>query len=225
MAKLTLTFKGKPIRAYQFEAGDCVRIGRNDENEIHIDSLAVAPVHAEIEFGNEFSTIRQKESESALHVNNTKTSEHELCHGDQISIGKHILYFTEDSTLLAAPPQPVDQQSTENDHRKRLDDQLKQSSQSAEGQLQIMNGKNIGRVILLKRGLTRLGKPETGVAVIAKRKDGFYIASLNGDAQIKLNDQKIADKSIKLNEGDMLEIDRIEMQFFVSQLTPELEDI
>ena len=225
MAKLTLTFKGKPIRAYQFEAGDCACIGRNDENEIHIDSLAVAPVHAEIQFGDECSTISQKESEFALHVNNTQTNKHELRHGDQISIGKHILYFTEDSTLLEAPSRQNHRESVESNHSTLLDDELRQSSQSAEGQLQIMNGKNIGRVILLKRGLTRLGKPETGVAVIAKRKDGFYIASLKADAQIKLNQQQIDDKSVKLCEGDTLEIDRIEMQFFVSQLAPELEDI
>lgn len=224
MAKLTLTFKGKPIRAYQFEAGDRVSIGRNDENEIHIDSLAVAPVHAEIQFSEAHSTIRQKENEFLLHVNNTQISKHQLQHGDQISIGKHLLYFTEDSTFLEAPSQKNYQVLVESDHSKLLDDAINHSSQPVDGQLQVLNGKNIGRVISLKRGLTKLGKPETGVAVIAKRKDGFYIASLDADAQIKLNGQRIGEKSFKLNKGDMVEIDQIELQFFVSQLAPQLED-
>ncbi|MCI0734208.1 MAG: FHA domain-containing protein [Methylococcaceae bacterium] len=220
MAKLTLTFKGKPIRAYQFEAGDCVSIGRNDENDIRIDSLAVAPIHAEILFGDQGSIITQKENDFPLQVNNTQTARHELQHGDQISIGKHVLYFMDETTLLETPSA---RDSLETDLR-LLDDELKQSSQTVDGQLQILNGRNIGRVLLLKRGLTRLGKPETGVAVIAKRKDGFYIAALDGGAQIKLNGKTVHDKSIKLNQGDRVEIDRTEMLFFVNQLSPQLEE-
>lgn len=213
MAKLTLTFKGKPIRAYQFEAGDCISIGRNDENDIQIDSLAVAPVHAEIKFAEGRSVISQKQNDFPLQVNNTLTACHELQHGDQISVGKHVLYFTEETILLEMP---ATRGSSAVD-LKILDEELKQSSQAVEAQLQILNGRNIGRVVSLKGGLTRLGKPETGVAVIAKRKDGFYIASLDAGVQIKLNGQAVRDKSIKLNQGDLLEIDRTEMQFFVNE--------
>ncbi|MGH8549328.1 MAG: FHA domain-containing protein [Methylococcales bacterium] len=223
MAKLTLTFKGKPIRAYQFDAGDCISIGRNDENQIQIDSLAIAPTHAVINFGDGQSIISQQQNDFPLQVNNTQTTRHELQHGDQISIGKHVLYFTEETTLLEMPSARGYRNSDETDH-KLLDDELKQASQTAEGQLQILNGRNIGRVISLKGGLTRLGKPETGVAVIAKRKDGFYIASLDSGAQIKLNGQSVHDKSIQLKQGDLLEIDRTEMQFFVHEFCPQFED-
>jgi pSer/pThr/pTyr-binding forkhead associated (FHA) protein len=224
MAKLTLTFKGKPIRAYQFDAGESASIGRNDENQIQIDSLAVAPIHAVIQVRDGQSIISQEHGDFPLQVNNTQTARHELQHGDQISIGKHVLYFTEETTVLDIPSPRSDRDFDGADH-KLLDEEIKQSSQSVDGQLQILNGRNIGRVISLKAGMTRLGKPETGVAVIAKRKDGFYIASLDGGAQIKLNGQAVHDRCSKLNQGDLLEIDRTEMQFFVQEFSPQFEDI
>ncbi len=213
MAKLTLTFNGKPIRAYQFEAGDLISIGRSDENEIQIDSLAVGPVHAEIEIGDKESVVNSKQTDFPVQVNNAQITRHKLQHGDQISIGKHILYFTEDTAVLETPFSHSSVSPGETEYQ-LLNDELKQSSPSIDGQLQILNGRNIGRVVSLKGGLTRLGKPETGVAVIARRKDGFYIASLDGAGQIKLNNQPIPDKSIKLTPGDLLEIDGTEMQFF-----------
>ncbi|MGR9107015.1 MAG: FHA domain-containing protein [Gammaproteobacteria bacterium] len=222
MAKLTLTFKGKPIRSFQFEGGERVRIGRNHDNEIQIDSLAVAPVHAEIKFGSSRSVISQKQLDFPLLVNNAQTSRHELQHGDQIAIGKHVLYFTEDSTLLEAPS-PLGSWSPEDNDLKLLNEELRHFTQSSDAQLQILNGRNIGRMVSLKAGLTRLGKSETGVAVIAKRKDGFFVAALDGKSQIRLNGQPVLDKSIKLNHGDLLEIDRTEMQFFANEMSPEPE--
>jgi FHA domain len=213
MAKLTLTFNGKPIRAYQFEAGDSISIGRSDENEIQIDSLAVGPVHAEIKIGDGESIINSHQTDFPVQVNNLKITQHTLQHGDQISIGKHILYFTEDTTVLETSVGHSTGSRGDVEYQ-LLNEELKQSAPSIDGQLQILNGRNIGRLVALKGGLTRLGKPETGVAVIAKRKDGFYIASLDGAGQIRLNSEPIQDKSVKLTPGDLLEIDRTEMQFF-----------
>ncbi len=218
MAKLTLTFKGRPIQAFQFDIGDKVSIGRNRDNGIPIDSLAVAPIHAEIDFSQEFSTISQKSSDFPLLVNNSTTTEQRLNHGDQISIGKHILYFTEDATLVNHSAVSADTDE-DVDEFAFLDQELKQPTTSLEAQLQILNGKNIGRIINLKKGLTRLGKPDTGVAVIAKRKDGFYLSALDGTPMIKINDTLINEKSVKLSQGDMLDIEKTSMQFFATPLS------
>ncbi len=215
MAKITLTFKGKPIRAYHFEAGSKVFVGRNDSNGIIIDSLAVAPVHAEIEFGNDESKIASRSTEFPLEVNNVKVQDQTLKNGDKISVGKHLLFFAEDSTLLETAPAPQVQH-----FQKDLDSlnlEIKQNIQATEAQLQIMSGKNIGRVISLKGGLNRLGKSGSGVAVVVKRKDGYYTSALEGDPRIKINGSLINDKSVKLEDGDLLEIEKTEMQFFICE--------
>jgi len=215
MAKITLTFKGKPIRAYHYEAGNTVFVGRNDSNGIIIDSLAVAPVHAEIQFGNDETKIASRSTEFPLAVNNVKIQDQALKNGDKISVGKHLLFFSEDSILLEAAPAPQPQK-----FQKDLDFlnlEIKQNIQATEAQLQIMSGKNIGRVISLKGGLNRLGKPGSGVAVVVKREDGYYTSALEGEPEIKVNDTLIKDKSVKLEDGDLLEIEKTGMQFFVCE--------
>lgn len=51
MAKFTVYFKDKPIHSGIYEAG-VVHIGRDDSNELIVDSLAVAPIHAVVVIKN-----------------------------------------------------------------------------------------------------------------------------------------------------------------------------
>ena len=213
MAKITLTFKGKPIRAYHFESGNTAFVGRNDSNGIIIDSLAVAPVHAEIVFDEKESTITSRSNEFPLEINNNKVQQQVLKHGDRISVGKHVLHFTEDSTLIENPI-PAQVRNFEQD-LDSLNLEIEKNIQATEAQLQIMSGKNIGRVISLKGGLNRLGKPGVGVAVVVKRKDGYYTSALEGNPEIKINGSLVEDKTVQLQDGDLLEIEKTEMQFFM----------
>ncbi len=213
MAKITLTFKGKPIRAYHFETGNSAFVGRNESNGIVIDSLAVAPIHAEIIFDEKQSSIISRSSDFPLEVNNVKVQQQILKHGDHISIGKHELHFTEDSTLLETPiPSTVSNFAQDLDS---LNLEIEKNIQATEAQLQIMSGKNIGRVISLKGGLNRLGKPGVGVAVVVKRKDGYYTSALEGNPEIKINGSLVDNKTVQLQDGDLLEIEKTEMQFFM----------
>ena len=81
------------------------------------------------------------------------------------------------------------------------------NAQALEASLQILSGKHIGRVIPLKRALIRLGNHES-VAVIARRKDGYFLSSLSGGEKIKLNGHPLEDRTVQLKPGDKLEIDR-----------------
>jgi hypothetical protein len=46
--------------------------------------------------------------------------------------------------------------------------------------IQILSGPNAGRELPLSKPLTTLGKPGTQVAVIAKRRQGYYITHVEG---------------------------------------------
>ncbi len=80
-------------------------------------------------------------------------------------------------------------------------------AQALQASLQVLNGKHIGRMIPLKRALTRLGNHES-VAVIARRKDGYFLSCLSGGENIKLNGNPLGDRTVQLKPGDRLEIDR-----------------
>jgi len=71
MAKLTVFFKDKAIHSGLFEHG-IVHIGRDETNDLTIDSLAVAPAHAVIIIRADDCTIKQLNDEFPLIVNGKK---------------------------------------------------------------------------------------------------------------------------------------------------------
>jgi len=211
MATLTLTFKDNVIRSHRLETDVPIHIGREESNEICIDSLAVAPTHAVVVRNSEGKTvIKQLDGEFPLTVNDLPGHEHQLNEGDRISIGKHVLQFSDTATL-----QELSQSSQI--HPSGLDQEIELSVKTAEANLQILNGKHIGRLIPLKRSLTQLGKTGSGIVIIAKRKEGYFLSPLEGEQAISVNSQSLGRQTIRLSSGDTLEIDETAMQFFVEQ--------
>ena len=211
MATLTLRFKDKLIRAYRLETGVAINIGREESNEICIDSLAVAPTHAVVVHNSEGETvIKQLNDKFPLTVNDLPGNEHQLNEGDRISIGKHVLQYSD-----AATPQELSQSSQI--QASWPDQEIDLSVKAPEANLQVLNGKHIGRLIPLKRALTRLGKTGSGIVVIAKRKEGYFLSPLEGEQTIRVNSQSLSQQTVRLSHGDTLEIDQTAMQFFVEQ--------
>lgn len=210
MAKFMLSFKGMPIDVYHFDSGS-IHIGRDESNAIRIDSLAVAPDHAAVTFGPDGPVIGQINDDYPLIVNDRKTRTHKLASGDEIVIGKHMLTYSAGERVLdtvAAEEDPV---------LKALNKEIDSAQHFFEANLQVVNGKYIGRVIPLKRALTRLGKSGHGVAVIAKRKEGFFISALERGDLIKINKMPANDESVLLKNGDIVEMDQTALQFHAQE--------
>lgn len=209
MGKLTLSFKGKPIQAYQFETGE-IQIGRDNSNNIYIDSLAVAPSHALIDFSQSPPQLTSLDEQFPLLINGQKKSEHSLEHGDNISIGKHTLTYTIESQSIFSAPEP----GIITAFPKQPSPSTSEAAQPIDAALQIMSGENIGRLISLKKGLTRIGKKGSGMAIIAHRKNGYYLSHLDGENQLMINGSAVDNESTLLKEEDIVIIDTVKMQFF-----------
>lgn len=204
MAKLTLTFKGKSLQAITLKPGE-IGIGRDPSNALHIDSLAVAPQHAIVESTPEQHIIREVDSRFPVFVNDKKVVEHALSHGDRITVGKHVLFFNEESTFQSESqlePDPEPEVWTDTD------------AKFFNGSLQVLNGRQIGLVIPLKKSLVRLGKEGSGVVIIAKRKDGYFISPLAEGTSLTVNDKPVKDQAVLLSDGDIIKINDSLMQFF-----------
>jgi FHA domain-containing protein len=208
MAKFTVFFKDKPIQTNIFETG-VIHIGRDETNEITVDSLAVAPIHAVAILGDNSCIIKQLNENYPLIVNGEKTKEHPLINGNRISIGKHAIVFNTTETIST---DKQDRSTTTNDF-----DFLPEtaSNKLPEANLQIMSGKHIGRVIPLKKPMTRLGRGGDGIVVITKRKEGYFISALESDNSLTVNQQPLGDNTLKLNHNDLVIIDKNPMQFFI----------
>ncbi len=201
MAKFTIIFKDRTIQSAIFDQ-KTVHIGSDTSNDIIIDSLAIAPAHAAVCFNEEETIIKQLNDDFPIRINNNEKKESTLNNNDEILIGKHkIIYNTTESVV---------HQSTE-----EASDTFASEQHLPEANLQIMEGKHIGRLIPLKKSMTRIGHSGNGVVVIAKRTDGYYISSLESSESLTINDKLLKEETIKLNNNDMVVIDETPMQFFL----------
>ncbi len=211
MVKLTVFFKDKAIHSGLFEPG-IVHIGRDETNDVTIDSLAVAPAHAVIIIRDDDSTIKQLNDEFPLIINGKKTKICSLNNDDIISIGKHDIIFNTAESVISS-----------SELNSFLDQDVKSLNQEIDGEvyspaanLQFMSGNNIGKVLPLKKSMTRLGHNGNGVIAISKRKEGYFVSVLENSGTITVNNQPLNDKSLKLNTNDVLVIDNTSLQFFLN---------
>jgi pSer/pThr/pTyr-binding forkhead associated (FHA) protein len=205
--KLTLSFKGKTLRLIAIKEGT-MTIGRDPACDIHIDSLALQPVHARLITNNDSSVLHNDSGEEGTFVNHKPVYEHKLADDDLIRLGKHVLtYHVEDIvthepgfvTEVAEPPPPPPAPSPK--------------KKQTRGWLQILSGKNLGKTLKLKSGLTDLGKHGLQSALITRRSDGYHISKLGND-DITVGNNDIGEKSWLLRDGDMIRIGSTQMQFY-----------
>ena len=207
MAKFTVYFKDKALDSGIFDAG-IVHIGRDETNEITVDSLSVAPIHAVVVINENGSIIKQLSSDHALIINGEQTEEHVLSNNDRIELGKHyILYNTTETLTNAFTP---NSDKAEN----ALNKQLSENAQLPEASLQILTGPHIGRIIALKKAMTRIGNSNAGIAVISRRKDGFHVSALENPEKLEVSNQPVGKNSVKLSDNDIITINDVSMQFF-----------
>lgn len=213
MAKFTVYFKDKPIQSGIYDAG-VVHIGRDDSNELVVDSLAVAPAHAVVVVKESSCIIKQLNEKFPLLVNNQATKEHNLQNNDVINVGKHYIVYTKTESFIDTPQSALPNTSQDVDVI-ALNAMLDQVEKQPEANLQVMDGLHIGRILPLKKAMTRLGRDGAGVVVIARRKDGYYVSALQGNDDLSVNKQPLGDQTLLLKNNDIIEVDKIPMLFFI----------
>ena len=203
MAKFTVLFNNAPIQTHTYDQG-IIHIGRDDTNDIKIDSLAVALAHAVIILTDDHCMIRYLNDSFPLFVNEEKTKEHPLLNGDKIGIGKHTIIFNSEE-FMATEVEQFGSKSFD------LDINTKTGN---DAYLQVISGKHIGRIISLKQAMTKIGQPGKGVAIISKRKEGYFVSALENHPVMAVNDKPLGDNTIQLKTNDKVQLEGMIMQFY-----------
>ncbi len=209
MPKFTVYFKDRVINSKIFDSG-VVHIGRDDTNDLVIDNLAVAPAHAAVIIKPDQCIIKQLNDDFPLIINNEKSKEALLAHNDKITLGKHTIIFS----LTESIQEPVIAADTSRRDVDLLNNQLEEKIKLPDANIQVMSGEHIGRVLPLKKPMTRFGHQGSGIVVISRRKDGYFISVLEGKGQISVNHIPLDDKSVHLNNNDVIIVNDISLQFF-----------
>jgi hypothetical protein len=210
MAKLTVFFKYKAIHSALFESG-IVHIGRDETNDLTIDSLAVAPIHAVIILREDGNAIKQMNDNFPLIVNGERVRESALNDNDMITLGKHDIVFSITESVNQVQPDEPDIRNEGIFLNQKIDNA---ASSPPTANLQVMSGQNIGKVLALKKAMTRLGNTGSGVIVIAKRKEGYFVSALENMGTMTVNNVPLNQSYLKLNHNDVLVINDTSLQFF-----------
>ena len=238
MAKLILTFNKQVIKEYPF-AKDSITMGRQDDNAIVIDNLAVSGYHAKIDkLGGEY-ILTDLQSTNGTFVNDQKVVSHKLSHGDNIVIGKHVILFvaTEKEKIEGEGKDkklPLDKTMLLDTQKQReLLAKQKVAPSSAKipekvGVISFIDDSGLGEIELLKK-LTKIGKAETSeiklsgilmgatAATISRRPSGYAISFAGGMTKLKVNGAVVKD-SVPLNDFDTIELGSHKFQFYQKEV-------
>lgn len=238
MPRLILTFNKQVIKEYPF-LKDSITIGRNEDNGIIIDNLAVSSYHAKIDKVGPDYILTDLQSTNGTFVNDQSIVSHKLSHGDNITIGKHILLF-----VAAGKAKEAEALEKMDLDRTMLLDTARQKELLAKqqpppkvpkvpekiGVVSFINGSDLGEIVLKKK-LTKIGKADTSeiklsgmfigstAATISRRPSGYTISFTGGRSKLKVNGE-IVKESVSLKDFDTIELGSYRFQFYQKEVKP-----
>jgi len=230
MLALMLRLNGKNLERYSFKIGRKVTIGRRSSNDIVIENLSVSGQHAKIELKAQGYYITDLDSTNGTFVNGKRVTHLWLNNDDVISIGKYELVV---STEDKGRPAEIDVGKMDStvimdaeSYRAMLEEKatevFSRSAKDGPGILTPLTGAQ--NQVVLENNLVSIGKSAESdivarglfvgktAATISKRADGYFLSYAGGRVKPRING-KIINKSVRLNEGDMLKIGSLKMQF------------
>jgi pSer/pThr/pTyr-binding forkhead associated (FHA) protein len=93
MIRIELKFKDAVLKEIESDQ-DEITIGRNADNDIQIDSMAISGHHAKLADAEGFYYIEELGRTNGTFVNEERINKHVLKENDEISIGKHMLIIS-----------------------------------------------------------------------------------------------------------------------------------
>ena len=231
MARIILMFNKQVVKEYPLMK-ESVTIGRNEDNTITIDNLAVSGYHARIDPAGPDFILTDLQSTNGTFVNDKKIVSHKLAHGDNVIVGKHVILFvgTGKEAETGAEGKKMDMDKTmmlDTAKQKELLAKQQGAMQAAKatqkiGVISFLEGADLGEIELTKK-LTKIGKADTSeirlpglfmpstAATISRRPSGYTITSMAG--KLKVNGAVVKD-NVALKEFDMIEIGKVKFQFY-----------
>ena len=239
MPRLILTFNKRVIKEYPF-LNDSITIGRDEDNGIVIDNLAVSSYHTKIDKVGPGYILTDLQSTNGTFVNDKKVVTHKLSHGDNIIVGKHLILFVaagkgEEAEALIKKSSLDRTMMLDTARQKELlakQEALPQTPKVLEkvGVISFIDSSDLGEIVLTKK-LTKIGKADTSeirlsgmllgstAATISRRPSGYTITFTRGVSKLKVNGEVIKE-SVQLKDYDTIELGSYRFQFYQREVKP-----
>jgi len=205
MAKLTVSFKGRLIAIHHLDEQP-VTIGHDPNCRIHIDSLAVAPRHVELLVTDTGYLMLALDPNFPVLVNGKTVEQAKLHPGDIIQVGKHSISLSEDEpeVIISLPSQVPDTTSG----------QEPKDEDGVAAYIQVQSGGNIGKVVSLRRVVTRLKWAGIHDLAVTREGNSHILVRLNQDLVVKVDGKPMKEEEIVLSDNTSIEVGNIRLGYF-----------
>ena len=178
-------------------------LGRLADNDIVFDNMVVSGHHCVFELrGLADVFIEDLHSTNGTYINGKMVKRQQLQDGEVISIGNFRIQY------LAASDRPAFSQTA----AMKLDG-AGAASKPSHAIFRVLTGSSAGLEMPVVKAVTTFGKPGVSVVAVSHRRDGYYVALLDGDVLPTLNGDVIGLQGVQLSNHDVLELAGTRMLF------------
>ena len=192
MPQLIASVEGVEIKHVYLQK-DRTTLGRNADNDIVFDNMVVSGHHCVFELkGLADVYIEDLRSTNGTYINGQMVKRQRLHDGEVIAIGNFRMQF------VAATEKPSGFSET-------MAFQL-EPAKTGHALFQVLTGSSAGLEMPVVKAVTTFGKPGVSVVAVSHRRDGYYVAYLDGSSKPTLNGDIIGDDPVLLSNHDVLEL-------------------
>lgn len=193
---------------------DRTTLGRNADNDMVLDNMVVSGHHCVFDLrGLAEVFIEDLHSTNGTYINGKMVKRQRLHDGEVIGIGNFRIQY------LAASDLPRFSQTA----AMKLD-APGVPTKPAHAIFRVLTGSSAGLEMPVVKAVTTFGKPGVSVMAVSHRRDGFYVAHLDGAAPPTLNGDAIGAQAVLLSNNDVLELAGNRMLFQLrDQPVPEAQ--
>ncbi len=202
MPQLIVSVEGVEIRHVPLRK-DRTTLGRLPDNDIVFENMVVSGHHCAFDLkGVADVFVEDLHSTNGTYIDGKMITRQLLHDGDVIAIGKFRIQYQ------AVAAQPSGFGSTMS--------WLAEPQRSAHASFQVVNGSSAGLEMPVVKAVTTYGKPGVAVVAVSHRRDGYYVAYVEGGSQPTLNGGPIGVEAVQLANNDVLELAGTRMLFRLS---------
>jgi hypothetical protein len=202
MPQLIASVEGVEIKHVYLQK-DRTTLGRSPDNDIVFDNMVVSGHHCVFELkGLAEVSIEDLRSTNGTYINGKMVKRQKLQDGDIVAIGNFRVQYVASS----------DRQSSFGETAAMKLDAMGMP-RVLHAVFKVLNGSSAGLEVPVVKAVTTFGKPGVSVAAVSHRREGYYVAHLDGATAPTLNGDAIGPDPVMLSNHDVVEIAGTRMLF------------
>ena len=202
MPQLIASVEGVEIKHVYLQK-DRTTLGRAPDNDIVFDNMVVSGHHCVFDLkGLADVYIEDLRSTNGTYINGKMVKRQRLHDGDVVAIGNFRVQYKEATERPSQFGETTAMALDEVGRPKQL-----------HAVFQVLNGSSAGLEMPVVKAVTTFGKPGTCVVSVSHRREGYFIAHLDGAVQPTLNRDSMGDVPVMLSNHDVVEIAGTRMLF------------